>query len=131
MERLNYIDEHVTTVRADRAATWSALLHMWCRDPEDPSTVRSPFFWLDDATLRERLALDGQHFFSVYKLVFELADEGPHHTRLRALTWADFPGISGKIYRALVIGTGGHRVAVRRMLNRIAAEAIRQRDVAA
>jgi hypothetical protein len=131
MERLNYIDEHVTTVRADRAATWSALLHMWCRDPEDLSTVRSPFFWLDDATLRERLALDGRHFFSVYKLVFELADEGPHHTRLRALTWADFPGISGKIYRALVIGTGGHRVAVRRMLNRIAAEAIRQQDVAA
>jgi hypothetical protein len=131
MERLNYIDKHVTTVRADRAATWSALLQMWCRDPEAPSTVRSAFFWLDDATPRRRLALDGQHFFSVYKLVFELADEGPHHTRLSALTWADFPGISGKVYRALVIGTGCHRVAVRHMLSRIAAQAIRQRDVAA
>ena len=59
----------------------------------------------------------------MYKLVFELADEGRGHTRLRALTWAAFPGIAGKVYRALVIGSGGHRIVVRRMLKRIAAEA--------
>ena len=125
MERLPFIDEHVMTVQADCAATWSALVRMWCRDPDDPSTVGSPFFWLHEAEPRKRLALDGEHPFSVYKLVFELADEGPHRTRLAARTWAHFPGISGKAYRALVIGTGAHRVAVRRMLRRIGTEANR------
>ena len=33
------------------------------------------------------------------------------------------PGVAGKVYRALVIGSGGHRIVVRRMLKRIAAEA--------
>jgi hypothetical protein len=125
MERLPYIDEHVMTVESDRAATWSALVGMWCRDPNDPSTVRSPFFGLDEATPRTRLALDGEHPFSVYTLVFELSDEGPQRTRLTARTWAHFPGISGRAYRALVIGTGAHRIAVRRMLRHIAAEATR------
>jgi hypothetical protein len=130
MKRLPYIDEHAITVEADRGATWSALLEMWCREPNDPSTVRGPFFWLDDAAPRKHLALNGQHPFSVYKLVFELADEGPDRTRLTAHTWAAFPGILGKAYRALVIGTGGHRVAVRRMLRRIAADAVRTPTVA-
>jgi hypothetical protein len=126
MEWLPYIDEHVITVEADRGATWSALLRKWCREPDDPSTVRSPFFWLDEATHRKRLALHGEHPFSVYKLVFELADAGPQRTRLSALTWADFPGLLGKAYRTAVIGTGGHRIAVRRMLRSIAAEAVRR-----
>lgn len=39
------------------------------------------------------------------------------------MTFAKFPGIRGKIYRALVIGSGGHRVMVRRMLGRIASAA--------
>lgn len=123
MERLPYIDEHVTTVRTDRAATWAALMRMWCWNPDDPSTVRSPFFWLGEAQPEKRLALDGAHLFSVYRLVFELVDDGRGHTRLTALTWAEFPGVHGKVYRALVIGTGGHRVVVRRMLKRIAADA--------
>jgi hypothetical protein len=124
MERLPYIDEHVMTVGSDRAATWSALVGMWCRNPDDPSTIRSPFFWLHEATPLTRLALNGGHPFSVYKLVFELSDEGPQRTRLTARTWAHFPGISGRTYRALVIDTGAHRVAVRRMLRHIAAEAM-------
>jgi hypothetical protein len=47
----------------------------------------------------------------------------PRRTRLRATTWAAFPGVAGTVYRALVIGTGGHRIVVRRILKRIAAEA--------
>jgi hypothetical protein len=125
MERLPYIDEHVTTVAADSAATWAALVRMWCRDPDDPSTVRSPFFRLDEAEPLVRLALNGEHPFAVYRLVFELSNQGPHRTELAARTWADFPGLHGKVYRALVISTGGHRIAVRRMLRRIAGEAIR------
>ena len=53
-------------------------------------------------------------------LIFELDDQGSTTTRVRATTLAEFPGIAGRIYRALVIGTGGHRVVVRRMLRRIA-----------
>ncbi|HEY1441296.1 MAG TPA: hypothetical protein VGF65_10755, partial [Mycobacterium sp.] len=67
--------------------------------------------------------------FAVYRWVFELdaAPDDTARTRVRALTWADFPGIHGKIYRALVIGTGGHRVAVRWTLKRIAATALAER----
>jgi hypothetical protein len=124
MERLPYIDEHATTVAANREETWSALLRVMCRDPHDPSSVPLGFV-LDEARPCDRLALKGRHPFAVYRLVFELDSEpgSPRRTRLRAQTWAHFPGLHGKLYRALVIGTGGHRIAVRRMLNRIAAAA--------
>jgi hypothetical protein len=123
MERLPYIDEHATTVAADREETWWALLRVMCRDPHKPSTV--PFgFNLDEARPPERFALTGRHPFAVYRLVFELeiAPGSTAATRVRALTWADFPGVHGKIYRAMVIGTGAHRVVVRQMLKRIAAQ---------
>jgi hypothetical protein len=123
MERLPYIDEHVISIDANRADTWSALLMMWCHNPHDASAVRTPFFALDEATPMQLLAMKGRHWFAVYKLVFELDDDGAAHTRVCARTWADFPGVHGKMYRALVIGTGGHRIVVRRMLRRIAAEA--------
>lgn len=127
MERLPYIDEHATTVQANREQTWSALLRVMCRDPHDPSTVPIGFV-LDEARPPERFALKGRHPFAVYRWVFELdAADDTATTRVRALTWADFPGIHGKIYRALVIGTGGHRVAVRWTLKRIAATALAER----
>lgn len=85
-----------------------------------------PFgFVLDEATEPHRLALRGRHLFAVYRLVFEL-DPDVDGVRLRALTFAAFPGLHGKFYRALVIGTGAHRVVVRRMLRRIAALADRR-----
>ena len=122
MEQLPYIDQHAITVPADRVTTWSALLRVMCRNANDPSTVPTGFV-LDRATPHERFALKGRHPFAVYRLVFELDEEGPQRTRLRALTWADFPGARGEIYRALVIGSGAHRVVVRRMLKRIASDA--------
>lgn len=120
MERLPYIDEHAVTIDANRAQTWSALLRVMCRDPHDPSSVPTGFV-LDEARPPVRFALKGHHPFAVYRWVFELDEEAPQRTRLRALSWGDFPGIHGKVYRALVIGTGGHRVAVRWALKRIAA----------
>ena len=125
MERLPYIDEHAISIDAPVAEVWSALLRVLCRDASDPSTV--PFgFVLDEATAPQRFALKGRHPFAVYRWVFEL-DAHADHTRLRALTWAAFRGLHGKIYRALVIGTGGHRVAVRWTLKRIASAVLAER----
>jgi hypothetical protein len=123
MERLPYIDEHAISIDASAWEVWSALLRVMCRDPQDPSTV--PFgFVLDEAAEPRRLALKGRHPFAIYRWVFELDDEVAR-TRLRALTWAAFPGLHGKVYRALVIGSGGHRVAVRWTLKRVARTAER------
>lgn len=127
MEQLPYIDEHAITVDANRAETWSALLRVMCRDPHDPSTVPTGFV-LEEARQPERFALKGRHPFAVYRWVFELDAEAADRTRVRAATWADFPGLHGKIYRALVIGTGGHRVAVRWTLKRIAAAALAEQN---
>lgn len=124
MERLPYIDEHAITIEVNRADTWSALLRVMCRDPRDATTVPVGFV-LDEARAPARFALKGRHWFAVYRWVFELDDvDGGARTRLRATTWAAFPGIHGKAYRALVIGSGGHRVAVRWVLKRIAAQAV-------
>jgi hypothetical protein len=129
MERLNYIDEHAITVAATRAETWTGVLKTLCHDPNDPSSV-PPGFVLDEARPPERFAIKGRHLFALYRWTFELDDEGPQRTRVRSATWANFPGLHGKIYRALVIGTGGHRVAVRLTLKRIAAQVFAERATA-
>jgi hypothetical protein len=59
-------------------------------------------------------------------LLFELDDTGRETTRLRARTYAEFPGTRGRAYRALVIGSGAHRLVTRRMLRDVAARAARQ-----
>lgn len=127
MERLPYIDEHAITIPANRADTWAALLRVMCREPHDPSTVPVGFV-LDEARAPARFALKGRHWFAVYRWVFEL-DElgGGAPTRLRSATWAAFPGARGKVYRALVIGTGAHRVLVRWTLKRVAAAVLDER----
>ncbi len=90
MERLPYIDEHAITIEANRDDTWAALLRVLCRDPHDPSTVP---LGLDEARPPVRFALKGRHPFAVYRWVFELDTlDGPARTRLRAATWAAFPG---------------------------------------
>jgi hypothetical protein len=123
MERLPYIDEHAITVPADRAATWRAVLQTMCSNPDEPETV--PFgFTLDTAEQNECFAIKGRHWFAVYRLIFLLSDEPAGGTRVAAQTWAAFPGITGRMYRALVIGSGGHRVVVRNMLKRIARQAL-------
>jgi hypothetical protein len=127
MERLSYIDEHAITIDANRADTWSALLRVMCRDPRDPSTVPVGFV-LDECRAPARFALKGRHWFAAYRWVFELDDlDATAGTRLRAATWAAFPGIHGKAYRALVISTGAHRVVVRRTLKRVAASVLAER----
>ena len=71
-----------------------------------------------------RLALEGRHRFSRYRLTFEIEPAGAV-SRVRAVTYAEFPGLRGAIYRAAVIGSGGHRIITRRILTSIARRAER------
>jgi hypothetical protein len=142
MERLPYIDEHSTCVGATPERTWAALIAVgaamrgptrplgwlmcrqpalasgdWSRGVEAGATL--PGFHVEQACPPSRLALAGRHRFSRYALVFELEDMGPEGTRVRARSWGVFPGVHGRSFRALVIGTGAHRLVVRRLLRRI------------
>jgi hypothetical protein len=89
----------------------------WSGGVEAGATL--PGFVVEQACPPSRLALRGRHRFSRYALVFELEDRGPDGTRVRARTWGAFPGVHGRSYRALVVGSGAHRIVVRRLLRRI------------
>jgi hypothetical protein len=65
------------------------------------------------------LGLSGRHRFSRYLLVFQLADAGDGTTAVSARTFADFPGVHGRVYQTLVIGSRAHVLAVRSMLRSI------------
>jgi hypothetical protein len=82
-----------------------------------------PGFRVAAAVPGAELALEGSHRFSAYALTFRLEPLSPGRCRLRAETRAAFPGAAGGIYRLLVIGTGGHVVAVRHLLAVIARRA--------
>jgi hypothetical protein len=88
-----------------------------------------PGFEVAEVAAPQLLVLRGGHRFAQYELRFELERPDSSRTRLRAQTHAAFPGLSGAGYRALVIGTGGHRIAVRRMLARVAERAERPQPV--
>jgi hypothetical protein len=63
-----------------------------------------------------QLVLAGRHRFSHYTLTFRLQQIEPERTRLSAESRASFPGVAGGVYRLLVVRSGGHVVAVRRLL---------------
>jgi hypothetical protein len=65
------------------------------------------------------IALAGEHRFSRYKLTFRIEPADGSRCVVKAETRAAFPGLAGRIYRAAVIGTGGHVVVVRRLLSSI------------
>lgn len=77
-----------------------------------------PGFHVAAARAPEELWLAGGHRFSDYALIFRLEPSGGG-TFLRAETRAEFPGLHGTAYRALVIGTRGHVLATRRILRAV------------
>jgi hypothetical protein len=138
-DSLPYVDEHATAIAAGPDATWEALLRvversfssaatgrfarlLGCADLEQagprPLAAGSAFpgFHVEGAERPRELALAGSHRFSDYALIFRLDDLGEGRTRLRAETRAEFPGLKGRAYRALVIGTRAHVVITRRLL---------------
>jgi hypothetical protein len=61
----------------------------------------------------------GRHRFSQYRLVFDLSGIPNGETLLGARTYAAFPGVHGRAYRALVIGSRAHVVATRHILRSV------------
>ena len=136
MEQLPYIDEHSQRVDAPADEVWAALSKVLRRELGgsvriarilgcDPAQGTAEFagrpgetvpgFRVVEAEPGRRLALRGCHRFSSYALTFVLDGD-----RLRAQTYAAFPGVLGRLYRAAVIGSGGHRLATRRLLRQVA-----------
>jgi hypothetical protein len=140
--QLPYLDEHTTAIAADVEQVWPALIETLDRAFSRPfatgyaravrcadhtasgprplaegSTI--PGFRVTSATGSE-LILEGRHRFSIYALIFRLEPTAAGESRLRAESRAAFPGLTGRIYRLLVVGTGGHVVGVKRMLATIA-----------
>jgi hypothetical protein len=139
MERLPYIDEHVQRIDASPEAAWSALVGVLRRSFGGSGAVARllgcepaggsarfegdegetlPGFRVVEADPGRRLVLRGRHRFSRYELALVL-EAG----ELRARTSAVFPGPHGRLYRAAVIGTGGHRIVTRRLLAQVASQA--------
>lgn len=142
VEALPYIDEHSVRVHAAQDAVWRALVRAGEResaggvartlawllgaDPSHPDGrlpqvgATLPGFAVVAAQPAERLELAGRHRFAQYALVITLSADSDGRTRLAARSHARFAGLHGRAYRALVIGSRGHRVLVRRMLRSIA-----------
>lgn len=141
MEGLPFVDEHSQRVDAPADEVWTALLAVLRRafggkalvarllgcDPARGTAAFSgrpgetiPGFRVAEAEPGRRLALRGHHRYSTYALTFVL-DGG----RLRAQTHAAFPGVLGRLYRAAVVSSGGHRLVTRRLLRQVARAAPR------
>jgi len=144
-DRLPHVDEHSTPIEASPEATWDALLRVLDGSFSSPRTARVarllgcadvaaagprplsagsafPGFHVAAAERPGELELLGRHRFSDYALIFRLDDLGGGKTRLRAETRAEFPGVKGRLYRAMVIGSRVHVLVTRRLLG-----AVRQR----
>ena len=148
---LPHVDEHAVVIAAERESVWSALERvvdrigtprfarlLGCEDtaasgPRPLAEWSSvPGFHVVTADRANELALAGRHRYSDYELVFRIDDLGSGHSRLRAETRAVFPGRRGAVYRMLLMGTGAHVLATRRMLARVARVAAaggRRRDL--
>jgi hypothetical protein len=125
---LPYVDEHTITIAAPRERAWTALqryasasLRVSDRNPLAKLLGTQPRagFEVVQAEPGRGLTLEGRHRFSRYRLAFTLSDGPAGTTQLRAATYAAFPGVRGQVYRALVIGSRGHRVAVWLMLRSV------------
>jgi hypothetical protein len=132
-DELPFVDLHSVTVAAPREAVWAALqdqvatsLLLSDRHPLGRvlGTVPRAGFAVSGTVPTERLVLTGRHRFSRYRLTFELADGPGATTELRAVTEAAFPGVRGRVYRALVIGSGAHSVAAARILRSVRRRAL-------
>ena len=141
LERLPAIDEHGALVLAPVEKTWEALLPVVrgsfsgkltgrisgalgactteTSGPIDRRGSTIPGFIVVRVVEPAVLALQGEHRFSRYGLIFRLEPTKDENTLLRAETRAEFPGLKGQIYKTLVIRTRGHVLVVNRILRAV------------
>jgi hypothetical protein len=138
---LPFVDEHHVLVPAPPRVVWESLTKQFSRPgltglvahllgteprrasgtpPAEGATL--PGFAVAQAVPGSRLRLTGRHRFSRYELIFHLR---PEHdaTTLSALTYAEFPGLHGRVYRRLVIGSGAHSLLLGRLLRAVRRDA--------
>jgi hypothetical protein len=124
---LPLLDEHSVMVPANRSVVWQAVRQYACGLAQSDHVVLgwvlgtepTSGFQLVEEVEGVRLAMAGRHRFARYRLVFALDAEPGNATRLSILSFAAFPGARGRLYRGLLLGTGGHVLAVRHMLRTI------------
>jgi hypothetical protein len=144
---LPFIDEHEMLVSAPALEVWRTLTKRMSRPQQGRGAIAFllaaqprrasgtpleegatlPGFKVTESVPGRLLELTGQHRFSRYRLVLTLAEQ-PDRTLLRARTYARFPGLLGLVYRQLVIGSGGHRLVVIRMLRAVRDHAEKRAD---
>ena len=131
---LPFIDEHAVRIAASRDLVWQALerqVTSSLRAAESSFLTRllgtepRAGFEVAERVPTDHLILVGRHRFSRYQLAFELTDREDGATDLRARTHAEFPGVRGRVYRALVIGTRAHVVATTHILRSIRRRALK------
>ncbi|MGW4750034.1 hypothetical protein ACWEPR_35095 [Streptomyces sp. NPDC004290] len=139
MDRLPFVDEHTVLVDSGPEELWRRLLVQVERslsgaagaryarlvraDPVAAGGPRPldggsafPGFLVAGFEPGRELALRGRHLFSTYALVYRIEALSDGRSRLRAETRAVFPGVAGRLYRLLVISSGAHAFAMRRMM---------------
>lgn len=138
-DRLPFIDEHSLLIKAAAPAVWDALiatvaaphstkadfyLRMISPDPAyrtgtfpEPGSAL-PGFAVAETDPEHILRLTGRHRFSRYELT-AILDRHADGILLTVRSRGLFPGLTGSIYRGLVIGSGAHRRIVPRMLRGI------------
>ena len=129
--RPRHVDEHSVTLAVPPEAAYAAV-RSYAAGLVGPPTGRARVllarvlgtdppsgFAVAEEQPPRLLSLAGRHRFSRYVLDLRV-DPEPGGSTVTAVTWADFPGPRGAVYRTLVIGSRGHVLAVRRMLAGIA-----------
>jgi hypothetical protein len=144
------IDEHEISVNVPAPVAWAAVVTVFERlttkpawrlfaqaircTPDrasgtaDTAGTALPGFMVVASETPTEWALEGEHLFSRYALTFRITPLDGEHCRITAHTSAEFPGLHGTLYRALVISSGGHMIGVRSILRNIKAEAERSKD---
>lgn len=144
-EQLPFIDRHSVEVAAGPQATWDALVEVLDRSlgsrgsrlaahalgctetgpivrPLAEGSTITGFRVLAFVPPAE-LTLAGEDRFSRYRLSFDLEPIANGRTSLSAATSAAFPGLHGRLFRTLVVGSGGHALVTRRLLKSVGREA--------
>lgn len=138
LEQLPAIDEHSIEIDAPAEATWAALFPtlsetlggrfsraITTRLDGSPTEVAGdlhhpggtlPGFVVCRSIAPVMFAMIGSHRFANYAIVIRIDLLPGQRSRARLESRADFPGAKGRLYKALVVGTRGHVIAVRMIL---------------